>query len=278
MNEVVWKQIPLYSRYEASNTGRVRAIDSRREITQFENTTDVGTYLIVTLFRDDGVRRRVYVHRLVCKAFHGLHPDYLKTDVNHKDTDKHNNHESNLEWASRSANVTHAYQTGARTDSMRVIMHDHLTGQDTEFHSMSALATALGLKHKKGFHHAQRHREKKYLDRYTFTILGNYTSPKRVNAVPVYFVDYKTASFSRFEDIGQLSLITGIKRSTAQMLVNANEPRLLNGCLIRRIGDAKFLEFAKTVTQEMVNESVGKYSRFLKLREERTTTKQLLDA
>lgn len=50
------------------------------------------------------------VHRLVAEYF-VLNPDF-KREVNHKDGNKQNNSAQNLEWVSRSENVSHAYRTG----------------------------------------------------------------------------------------------------------------------------------------------------------------------
>jgi len=57
--------------------------------------------------------RPVSVHRLVCKAFHGMSPEG-KPWVNHKDGIKLNNHYTNLEWSSISENIQHAFDTGMR--------------------------------------------------------------------------------------------------------------------------------------------------------------------
>ncbi len=54
--------------------------------------------------------RSVSVHRLVALAF--VSNPFSKPEVNHLDGDKANNNAENLEWATRSENMKHAYATG----------------------------------------------------------------------------------------------------------------------------------------------------------------------
>src|ERR1035438_10089459 len=57
------------------------------------------------------VSNRGRVHVLVCRAFHGEQPT-PKHEANHKDLNKHNNCDWNLEWLTRKENVKHFYANG----------------------------------------------------------------------------------------------------------------------------------------------------------------------
>ena len=57
-----------------------------------------------------GRRVTTSAHRLVAIAF--IPNPENKTDVNHKDGNKNNNHVSNLEWATRKENMAHASKNG----------------------------------------------------------------------------------------------------------------------------------------------------------------------
>ena len=66
------------------------------------------------------------VHRLVCRAFHGLPPSEAHAKVNHKDGDKSNNKLDNLEWCTRDENIQHEHKlldrksnAGARSKPVR---------------------------------------------------------------------------------------------------------------------------------------------------------------
>ena len=57
-----------------------------------------------------GKQKHFYVHRLVATAF--LKNEENKPQVNHLDGDGHNNHVSNLAWATPGENVQHSYDAG----------------------------------------------------------------------------------------------------------------------------------------------------------------------
>lgn len=66
--------------------------------------------------KQDGIRKKVAVHRLVACAFLPNPED--KPCVNHLDGNKENNHVSNLEWSSYSDNERHSHRVlGKKTSS-----------------------------------------------------------------------------------------------------------------------------------------------------------------
>lgn len=89
-----WRTITGWPRHEVSDWGRVRRI-----VPQFP----AGAYPAVTL-REPGRRsRRVRVHQLVAREFHGTCPD--GQEVLHGDDDGHNNRAGNLRYGTRSENL-----------------------------------------------------------------------------------------------------------------------------------------------------------------------------
>jgi hypothetical protein len=110
----VWKTIEDCPAYSVSNHGRVR----RDSWAAHQTLTGVLKpyrnsygYLQVDL-RHNGKRLHGSVGRLVAHAF--LDPDPKRKEVNHKDGIKANNRSDNLEWATRSENMRHAYLTGLK--------------------------------------------------------------------------------------------------------------------------------------------------------------------
>lgn len=98
----VWKKIDGWP-YSVSSTGRVRNDRNGRLL-----AGDVVRDYRRVLLSDKGRTQKFLIHRLVAEAF--IPNPENKQEVNHIDGNGMNNHESNLEWVSRSENVLHAYR------------------------------------------------------------------------------------------------------------------------------------------------------------------------
>jgi len=70
---------------------------------------NIRGYKNVTLY--NGIKKKtIQVHRLV--AIHFIENPFYLPQVNHKDGNKSNNREDNLEWISNKGNIDHAYFVG----------------------------------------------------------------------------------------------------------------------------------------------------------------------
>lgn len=105
----VWKDIPGYSGYQASNLGNVRSLNYRR--------TGVSRQLKILVARNgykqistriNGKNKRLYVHRLVASAF--LNDEGCDKEVNHKNGDKADNRVTNLEYVTPKENMNHYWR------------------------------------------------------------------------------------------------------------------------------------------------------------------------
>ncbi|WP_165844408.1 NUMOD4 domain-containing protein [Limosilactobacillus fermentum] len=97
----IWRKIKSFPNYQISNLGNVKNIVTNRKISQWKKENG---YLQVTL-HTNGIKRNLYVHRLVAEAF-VPNPQKL-SDVNHIDEDKSNNCVTNLEWMTHLANCNY---------------------------------------------------------------------------------------------------------------------------------------------------------------------------
>lgn len=133
-NTEEWK-IVIGGCYEISSSGNIRSVTrdvlhSKKKSYYIKKSNPMkffnngNGYMYVTT-SCNGVRKNVYIHRLVCEAFHE------RTDgfdyVNHKDGNKSNNHYLNLEWCNHSHNIRHAYKNnlnhtgGKKVNAIKVI-------------------------------------------------------------------------------------------------------------------------------------------------------------
>lgn len=117
MRREVW--VWVHGPYFISNCGNVR-----KGHTPILAARDRWGYPMVNVNCKDGVRRRVFVHKLVAEAFHGPRP--VGHEVNHKNGNKADSRASNLEWVTRSENEKHAYRTGLKVHWMAMPKHMRL--------------------------------------------------------------------------------------------------------------------------------------------------------
>lgn len=140
----LWADIAWKPSHQISTEGRVR---NRRTGYILKPFSDRHGYLRVSLGNYDNV----YIHRLVCEAFHGAPPASVY-QVNHIDCDRQNNRADNLEWCTASENISWGVSHGnidpavglarAREVNIRPVKIVEL---DREFPSVKACARFLGV-------------------------------------------------------------------------------------------------------------------------------------
>lgn len=110
----LWADVPGWEgRYEVSNDGLVRSWTGKRGNPAFpyelKQKIDRYGYPVICL-REKERREYITVHRLVALAF--IENPEKKPQVNHKNGIKTDNRVENLEWATNSENIQHAFDTG----------------------------------------------------------------------------------------------------------------------------------------------------------------------
>lgn len=109
MSNEIWKDIDGFPGYQVSNKGKVRNIKNGNVLKScFDKSNG---YMVVNLYdiNTSSIRKK-FIHRLVAQSFIP-NPENKRT-VNHIDCDKTNNDISNLEWATDSENMKHAFSNG----------------------------------------------------------------------------------------------------------------------------------------------------------------------
>lgn len=111
--EEIWKVVPGYEMFEASNLGRIRGYWNRNLIIKKQLLNKSGYWMIH--YHPSGRPRMcskfVFVHRMVALAF--IPNPENKTQVNHKDKNRKNANVENLEWVTPQENHIHAILTGS---------------------------------------------------------------------------------------------------------------------------------------------------------------------
>jgi hypothetical protein len=139
--EIQWKDIPGYSKYEASNTGELRIKKTLKICCKYVNN---GYYRVKV--KPDGAEKfeNRRLNRLIALAWVENPDPATKNQVNHINGDeKLNNHHTNLEWVSAKENMAHFHATTFRAKKVRLIFSSET--ETMEFESISAAALYFGL-------------------------------------------------------------------------------------------------------------------------------------
>lgn len=124
----IWKDIPnTNGYYQVSNYGNVRSVDrqitySNGKVCLFKGrplkpSENGWGYLQVHFRTADSKYQTITIHRLVALLFVDGYADGL--EVNHKDENKHNNFYGNLEWVTRSQNMTYGSTPTNRAENYK---------------------------------------------------------------------------------------------------------------------------------------------------------------
>lgn len=96
------------------------------------------------VYRSNGKRVSIGVHRLVAYAFlENTRPEEYDI-INHIDGNPSNNHSDNLEWTTKKLNNQHAVVAGLNTQSVKVFLYDAILDVSHDRHSINHAASIIG--------------------------------------------------------------------------------------------------------------------------------------
>lgn len=153
----IWKDIPNYEGYQASNLGRIRThnkitytkmhgyrhwndkILSFKPPTTSKQRSKQGMGYRVDLWKN-GKPKTLLVARLVATTFL---ENLIDTDmtINHKDGNRLNNNIKNLEWMSKADNIRYGFDNGQYPQKKAILYTDK---EKLEFRSMAKASEFLG--------------------------------------------------------------------------------------------------------------------------------------
>lgn len=143
-----WELVKGYTRYEVSNTGKVR----NRYTLELKATRKTKTGYMITDLKENGKKQTRYIHRLVAIAFIE-NPNNLPC-INHKDENKENNCVDNLEWCTVAYNNKYGDKETRQKETMtakcgkKVAQIDIKSGEVVAIHkSLMEAAKCVGVTH-----------------------------------------------------------------------------------------------------------------------------------
>lgn len=107
----IWRAIPHFKGYEASDLGNLRSLDYKRSkrIVVLKPAIGPDGYPQTMLKCEDGKYKTWKVHKWICLTFLG---ENKGLEVNHRNGIKTDNRILNLEYCTRSQNIQHSFDTG----------------------------------------------------------------------------------------------------------------------------------------------------------------------
>lgn len=97
----VWKKIPNYDNYYASNLGRIKNVKTNKILKNVSRHSDKLDYMCVSLSNCGKVKMHT-IHSLVLSSFVGERP--INSVINHINGNKQDNNINNLEYCTQSEN------------------------------------------------------------------------------------------------------------------------------------------------------------------------------
>lgn len=185
------------------------------------------------------------IHTCVAETFLEVPPGMSRDDliVNHKDGIKSNNDLSNIEWTTHSGNIIHAYETGLRSDNVRLKARNIETGEIIEFRSMGQCAQFFRVNNNRVFGYLNRKiREAAFLNSHLL-VRDNEEFPTQDeakgwkvadNRIPVIAFNPNTKAATIYQTAADASRSIGLSVGAVNMAMNRAKK---NNTYIARVKD-----------------------------------------
>ncbi len=252
----LWRVIPNYEPYESSNLGNIRVSENYKY--KIINPFDSNKGYLRCKLPIFGINFKRLVHRLVGFTWiENLDPKN-KTQINHKDGKKYNNVYTNLEWCTGKENVNHAFDTGLRTDNIKISMLDIITKKKYDFRSLNEAGIYLKIAVDTLVTYIPRSIKYPIFDRYVFIIdndmIDRMLNTTRSQSKKVYVYNYITNEYSNYTSMAHASIYTGM--NTYSIREALNKKKKYN----YYIGGYVF-SYAKDFTYDIIDKKTAQYDR-----------------
>lgn len=145
MEAEVWKRINGLEDYEVSNLGRVKSFKKDKINGKIMHSFPTNKGYLRIKLGDGKISKTFSVHRLVCENF--LPKDENRKIINHKNGIKDDNRLENLEWATNSENIRHAFDELGRTATWtkRITQYDMEGNPIKDWESLTVASNSLDI-------------------------------------------------------------------------------------------------------------------------------------
>lgn len=226
MEKEVWRVIPGFEPYEASDAGNVRFKKEDKYI--YPALWRSYKYLRVNMtYVDTLTIKAPFVHRLVALAWVPNDDPINKTQINHIDGNGNNNKPNNLEWVTASENVRHAFQTGLRTDAYGVTITDLTTDDTVSYPSFKEAAEFLSISMDTFVTYVIRSKAYPIYNRYVIDVnpdvIHKMMSDGKHTNKQVYVYDHVTDTKQDYNSVALATVHTGINTYTIREALGAKQ-------------------------------------------------------
>lgn len=277
--------IPEYPSYAVSADMEFINITTGKKISP--RTIEENRYPSISLINNFyGKTKTVMCHMIVAITWLENDDYVLRPLVNHKDGNKNNFRANNLEYASYSENLKHAYETGLRTDNHSIRMYDKVKKEIKIFSSVTDAFKSFGakpranleslFKERNGYYIAKNRYEIRYLtDKRDFVLLNNSVAKAQSEHKVVTNRLYQAINTKTKEEVvGKNSIIQrALNISESAVTAIARKKTFYNDWIIRDYTtDVLNLDEYKEVQNKkasvvMVNIKTGERTEYSSLRE-----------
>lgn len=231
-----YRIIPSFTQYAISVDGTCINRSTLNKLTPRKNAYGYQVISIKDPVTDE--YRDVGIHWLVANAWINENQNNSAVTVNHKDTNKLNNHVDNLEWVTYKNNVIHAKEHGIVGSLVGVKLTNMTTHDELYFDSMTSAAAYIDVD-------VSMIKSAKFngnciikdIWNIEFVSSGNtqYTAPSsyRNRKIPIE-VCKDGKLIGEVKSLRDLNIRTGICRASLSRLLNSNGKYALHGYALRR--------------------------------------------
>lgn len=140
------REVPGFGgHYSASTEGEIFTNWNKNGVKRLKGKIMRNGYIQYVLVDNDGKKRHMNGHRIVALTF--IPNPENKSQINHLNGNHTDNRVSNLEWATSSENMEHAYRTGLSSKRKIVVAVSEGGKERIRFYSGRKAARRMGINH-----------------------------------------------------------------------------------------------------------------------------------